>query len=239
MLMSFSTICLMAVNSANADPINNLGNSFLHLTVDDEAMQLPLVLNQEGTGFNLSDGGLQFSGAEIVGLDFSGLFDPIVSLGLGVVDFGAPSDFGVAIVAPLSPQLSGLLTSTFSLEGTVTDGGQDGASITPFGGSHVGKGLVNATDVVNAGPAVTYIPDAGGPFLYGPYTDSATYDPVSLLGGPATSFGITVGFTGSGGGDSYSLASTHSINPVPEPASMLLIGTGLIGLAVFGRRLRK
>jgi hypothetical protein len=60
------------------------------------------------------------------------------------------------------------------------------------------------------------------------------------IGGGDDSGQVAVSFQGIGGGtfsnDSDLLASNWQSTPVPEPATMLLLGSGLVGLVGFGRK---
>lgn len=39
--------------------------------------------------------------------------------------------------------------------------------------------------------------------------------------------------------DSVSKTETNNVSPAPEPATLILLGSGLVGLAVFGRKIFK
>jgi hypothetical protein len=47
---------------------------------------------------------------------------------------------------------------------------------------------------------------------------------------------VRVAFTGSGGGDLFSMNGRADISNIPEPTSALFCGVGLIGLALLARR---
>jgi hypothetical protein len=82
-------------------------------------------------------------------------------------------------------------------------------------------------------------PTMGGFNGTGP--DNKSEDLLTYLGlspnQPFEFFGFTLGFSGAGSGSPYTVISTDIVNTaVPEPASLLLLGTGLLALASFSRK---
>jgi hypothetical protein len=126
-------------------------------------------------------------------------------------------------------------TAVFSsIAGTLNAGAQPGGvtlGVNQSGdpdGDGLDEMLVNSFDGGNLGVDVGLASSATG--LYGPLS-------ASLAGptGPFTFLASTLGFSISGGGDVADLQGITTVQAVPEPASIGLVGMGLIALA---RRLR-
>jgi hypothetical protein len=153
--------------------------------------------------------------------------NPLLSVSIAAVDVGDPSTFVLSFIGSLS---LGGNTYAYDLTGTaeLRDAGQDGISMTTttlFGLDGLVAGAVDGSGIAAIGETIS----AAGTF---------TLPGTSGIGGCAacTSFGISLGFTGSGNGDTYTITSVFDLTPVPTPAPLGLLVAGALGL--FGLRAR-
>jgi hypothetical protein len=112
--------------------------------------------------------------------------------------------------------------STGSIDGTASAGMY---TISTFSGS-----TVNQTQIIDLSPAIWAQYQGAGPLSFqaalGPYTSSASFTPGTLA----------VGGNGLVNGD---VTIAYAYAPVPLPATFLLFGSGLAGLAAVRKRLKK
>jgi hypothetical protein len=175
--------------------------------------------------------------------------DPSITYGIAVIDFGAPSNFAFSFITPMIP-IVGANQVTTSFAYSVTDG-QNGLvnimALPPVGIPVDGDANVEIqVAVVNDGLGWTNLGHDLGPSAgyntgalgsaSSPANNEAGAGPVSMAGW--NMLRIDVNFSGSGGGDVYTLNGAATINPIPEPGILMLLGFGLLslGFAVLRKR---
>jgi hypothetical protein len=262
-LVVFAFVGIVAVGSASGEAISF--GEFLEfagseeapsLTVDNESVFLEIVplpiidgpassdevmvFQDDGDviGYRILEQTLTFGGddgAQVTVEESDVFFDPVITTAIGVVDFGAASSFAVAVAAPLAPPIALPVVGSLSLSGSFADGAADGGSATPFLTAGIAQATIEGGGVADAGPAVVFATPID---VYAPITVPYSFDCTTLGDGQCDSFDLLVSFTGSGGSDAISFTARHQVDPVPEPATFVLVGLGLLGTACVVRRRR-
>jgi hypothetical protein len=184
----------------------------------------------EGTTITSCSGAVQGELFQIPNYEFASDADPLVSLALAVLNSSSSAQtFTFTTVVPVAAAGPQLLING-SIAGSLTDLAGDGASLLDAGGSPIYAALID-------GAPVKTLLDAPQSFS----TDtSTTIGPASfgpeLFGGAASAFiAMQISFTLSPG-DAASFTSVFNVVPVPEPGTLMLLASGVAGIAAWGRR---
>jgi hypothetical protein len=174
---------------------------------------------------------LEFDGGTLMDWQFALDPDPsVIELFAIQNNTAADQTYIFSALLPVPAQGPQLVLSG-SVGGSVTDVNGDGATLTDNGNPIYTSILDGAFVQTLLDPPQSYTTGAFGSEVVGP----ASFGPIPF-GGPVNNFiGVTIQFTLSAG-DIASFTSVFNVEPIPEPGTLLLLGSGLVGLIGFSRR---
>lgn len=160
--------------------------------------------------------------------------DPFIVWGMSVLNnTDNPMTFTTGVLNTIFAPITIGNTVFGSISASVTDMQGDGVTVTPFN-SHIQTSTLNGTTNMGVDAGHAYQHGAGLPgqsYIVPPDNQGPRPGPV----GAWTSMELEAKFTLSKR-DVATLNGFASINPIPEPGTLLLLGSGLLGLAVWKRR---
>ena len=150
--------------------------------------------------------------------------DPFINYSLGFVNpFNAPATLTLTILVPYVGGPYDLLTLSHS--STASDGLRDGGSVSLDVDPHIANGSLDGVIVTGLSTGCLIAPSAVDQACFsGP---DSTVGVSSLVAG---FLGLRVNFTLSPDEDSYDAEGNLTLSSVPEPATLLLIGTGIAAI---------
>ncbi|MDD3580859.1 MAG: PEP-CTERM sorting domain-containing protein [Desulfobacca sp.] len=231
MLAVFLVLGLSLAASAN---LIGPGQIMLQIGQDTKIVDMAKVVIDDKEVYNLASAFSNGGGASI---QLNGLAnpDPAIAWGLTAINPTAnPLNFGFVVAIPIALG-PGPTTVNASISGGLTDFTGNAVTIAPFNQTDIQVNFANGF-TWGVGPAQTSGPgNPGALYVYGAHI----FGPAAGPNGPLAVFGETVSFTLTGHGDIASLTGYCQINPVPLPATLFLMGGGVLGLVLVGRRRKK
>jgi hypothetical protein len=165
--------------------------------------------------------------------------DPVISYGVAVVDFGAPSSFSFLFFTPIVPTGPAVVVNS-GVVGGLTDTTGDGVSITPTGAKLQTSALYFPETPMGVDVGDAESNPGTGVFSYGPYTAGPIVGPAGVWTGLA----VSVDFSLSGGGDVAALTGFARVEAPPRDVpdggpGVPLAAAALFGLAMAARFARR